>query len=292
MKQLSLPSLCVLGSLVLAACSHQAPKTAADPLAQAWRVEDKGPVTTGMPNYILSLEAFMAAGASRDLERAPAGAEAMMKELESQESGQRPSLRRLYFRSLYRQWQGLAAHHGQTNLKSCPQFHHDKLMIDEEKSFGSTGSVALARPVQAELAYYPEWQLPVRAGKSAPIVWMHQGGGEKLMGRALQTHAKKIHRELGKLCEKGASDAYFRLENMVTYYADRPELQAKSGLRALLKIPAFSTMLLMGAMAPEGKDQGLSVHDRNLLKEVRGGQFERYVSELRRHRFRPTTGGI
>ena len=288
MKQPKLAPLFLLSSLLLAACAHE--KKVNDPLRAAWRVEDHGPLTTGMPNFVLSPDAYTAATATKSPERAIASGEDMIKELES--SDKKPSLRRLYFRTLYQQFKTFnAAGVNKLTLKSCPSFHNDRLLIDEDSTAPVALSMAPARPEMTELAYYPEWLLPVRKAAHAPSVWSNKSTGPALMKKGLSVHHAKIHRELKTLCETGESDAYFRLENMVTYFGGKPELQERNGLRAMLKIPAFSTMLLLKAVQA-GPNADFSVHDRRLLEEVHGMQFEQYVRELRKHRFSSTTGAL
>lgn len=287
MKHLSYTSIFALSSLLLVSCAHQsAPK---EKLA-GWRVEEKGQVTTGMPNYVLSAEAF-AAATVEEAKRGLANDEQMAQELE--ESDLRPSLRRVYFRVLYQQFRDLKAVSADSaQLTTCPQFHHDKLMIDEAPVVSTTlFGAQLARPTEAELAYYPEWLLPAQAGAQSATIWSRGGDSKKLMTKALSVHTKKIHKELRVLCEEGSSDAYFRLENMVTYFAGRPELQAQKGLAAFLKIPAFSTMLLLRS-ASQADASPLSAHDQKLIEEVKGAHFERYIGEVRKRRFQHTTGAL
>jgi len=62
------------------------------------------------------------------------------------------------------------------------------------------------------------------------------------------------------------------------------------GLESFLKIPVFSTMLLLRSTQAGGEK--LNVHDRSLIGEVHGDQFERYIFELRKRRFQTTTGSL
>lgn len=288
MKPISPKYIITLSSLILASCAHKAIETKVSDYG--WRVEDKGIVTTGMPNYVLSPEAFTAATTAK-ITRNPASDEQMALELEAEDK--KPSLRRLYFRALYQQFSMLKnTSHSKRQLNSCPQFHHDKLIVDESMSKKSTSfGMSTARPGQEELAYYPEWMLPSNKDAKAAPIWSRKGNSNKLMNSALKVHVSKIHQELKVLCEDGSTDSYFRLENMVTYFAGRPQLKEKQGLTAFLKIPVFSTMLLLRS-TQEGAKETFTSHDRDLIEKVRGEHFERYIVELRKKRFNQTTGAL
>lgn len=253
-------------ALILAVgCAHEAKQ---NNVAGTWRVDEKS-VSTGMPNFVLSPELYsVAASQTTTTERAPASDEALAQEMEQAEK--RPSLRRLYFRALYQQWRGLSS---KASVGVCPQYHHDKLMVEEQAP--RTGSLVLEsqRPSADKLALYPEWSL---TGKP------HSG---------LKRHQIQLKRELTTMCEEGATDSYFRLENMVTYFSATGKLERPEGFQALLKIPVFSTMLLVGAIQ-EGQVNSLTNYDRDLLNEVRGLQLQNYIVELKKKRSQYKMGAL
>jgi len=269
-------------SFLIVGCAHKAnPKS----LPGNWKVDERA-LSTGMPNYPLSEEVF--ARAQKVQERAPASTDQELAD-EIEKAEHKPSLRRLYVRALYQQWQDVAhAASGEAKLKSCPQYHHDKTVMDEGKS-ETNSFVVGAKPAAEHLPYYPEWALNVKTATGARPVWT--AGGKKLVSRALKSHAVKLNRELKVLCEEGTSDSYFRLENMVTYIADKPEFQQQEGLRALLKIPVFSTMLLVKSVQG-GPQVRFSRHDEELLREVKGFQLQRYIVELKKQRQQLVTGSL
>lgn len=289
MKQLQSLTLFVASSLVLASCAHESKVSSRTDYGH--RVTKRGVVSTGMPNYVLAPEIYTAVAGEKPLERTPASDADLARELE--QADKLPSLRRLYFRALYQQYRELqsAVAKGE-ELKSCPQFHHDKLIVDESSRAQLPLQLSTARPLQSQLAFYPEWMLPAKSTRVAAPIWKRKGDPVQLLGRGLKVHAKKIRRELSTLCEDGTSDAYFRLENMVTYFAGRPEVQAKMGLESFLKIPAFSTMLLLRSTQSASKHDHFNEHDRALINEVHGGNFERYINELRKRRFQATTSAL
>lgn len=269
-------------SFLFVGCAHQVnPKS----LPGNWKVDERA-LSTGMPNYPLSEEVF--ARAQRVQERSPASSDQELAE-EIEKAEHRPSLRRLYFRALYQQWKDVAqAASGEATMKSCPQYHHDKTVMDESLA-ESNSFVVGAKPTAEHLPYYPEWALNVKTSTGARPAWTAKG--KKLVSRALKSHAVKLRRELGILCEDGTSDSYFRLENMVTYIVDKPEFQQQEGLRALLKIPVFSTMLLVKS-AQGGPQARFSRYDEELLREVKGFQLQRYIVELKKQRLQLVTGSL
>ncbi|MBY0516949.1 MAG: hypothetical protein K2P81_08580 [Bacteriovoracaceae bacterium] len=264
-------------SFVLGGCATTS-KVASLPAEM--KVDDEQ-VTTGMPNYPLSAEIFTRSQASvKQPQRAPASSDQELAQ-EMERNEKKPSLKRLYFRSLYQQWKEINTV-TQTNveLKSCPQFHHDKVTMDEKKvSFNLY--LAGVKPSSESLPYYPEWALPVSKNGNKTSMW--HSGDAKLMTSALKSHAQKLKKELAIICEEGASDSYFRLENMVTYTIGKPEFQSEMGLKALLKIPAFSTMLLLKSVQGDSQAK-FNQYDQELLTEVKGFQLQSYIVELKNHR--------
>jgi hypothetical protein len=268
-------------SILVVGCATQ--KSVSN-LPAKWRVDENG-VTTGMPNYPLAPEIF-ARVQKQTPTRAPASTD---KELAAaiEADDKKPSLRRLYFRSLYQSWREVAQMSDRsTDLRSCPQFHHDKVVLDEKSeprmpfSFG-------AKPSAEHLPFYPEWALQVKTEQGTAPVW--QLGQKKMIKRAMASHEFKLRRELKSLCEEGASDSYFRLENMVTYFSNKEGLQTDKGMTALLKIPVFSTMLLVKSV--QGSPSvNFSSHDQELLTAVKGFQLQNYIVELKKERLKELTG--
>lgn len=253
---------------VLASCAHQAPRT----LALSEVIDEKG-VSTGMPNFVLEKELIERAQHSR------APASVMSDEDLAQSLEKKPSLRRLYFRVVYQQWRELQKLSGTTQeLKYCPQFHHDRVVLDEARAPQPSHYVLAAKPKSEELAFYPEWLLP---DHSREPVWLSSN-----VSVGFEVHTTKMFQELSEICEAGASDSYYRLENMVTY-----RLKGKEYMKALLKIPSFSTMLLLSTLqsAPQ---RTLNRQDLDLLEEVNGFQLQNYIVELRNQRQQLVIGAI
>jgi hypothetical protein len=73
---------------------------------------------------------------------------------------------------------------------------------------------------------------------------------------------------------------------MVTY-----RLKGKEYMKALLKIPSFSTMLLLTTLqsAPQ---RTLNRQDLDLLEEVNGFQLQNYIVELRNQRQQLVIGAL
>lgn len=270
----------LLSLVALVGCASRHPSV--QPLPTAWHVDKTPILSSGMPNYALAQDVFARVKTSTPA-RAPASSdEALVTELEK-----RPSLRRLYFRSLYQQWQQVAQLTSPTReLRTCPQYHHDKITLDESRRSPFLVNFGV-KPTADLLAYYPEWALPVKRGGVVTTVWSTGEAG--LLPKAIASHETKLRRELKELCESGVSDGYFRLENMATYLKDPSISRTEKGLVALLKIPVFSTMLLMKSV--EGSfEANFTGHELALLEEVQGQQLQQYIVELRRARTRQVTG--
>jgi hypothetical protein len=258
----------LLTLLLISSCAHQtSPK-----LILGEVIDEKG-VSTGMPNFVLQKDLIEKAQSTR------APASVMSDEELTQSLEKKPSLRRLYFRVVYKQWRELQALTGSAReLKYCPQFHHDRVVLDESHSPQPSHYVLAAKPKSEELAFYPEWLLP---DQSQIPVW-HSSN----VSAGFKLHTHKIFQELSEICESGASDSYYRLENMVTY-----RLKGKEYMKALLKIPSFSTMLLLTTLqsAPQ---RTLNRQDLDLLEEVNGFQLQNYIVELRNQRQQLVIGAL
>ena len=255
-------------SLLAFSCAHRAPES----VKLAHVIDEKG-VSTGMPNFVLSPELMEKSQSAR------APASTMSDDELAQSLDRKVSLRRLYFRVVYQQWKelkNLSSH--SSELKFCPSFHHDRVVLDESESMRSNYLLA-PKPQSHELAFYPEWLLVTH--EQAPV-WTQAATPQE----GLVVHTEKIHQELLGLCESGSSDAYYRLENMVTY-----RLKGKEYLKALLKIPAFSSMLLLSSVqsAPQ---RLLSRQDLDLINEVNGFQLQNYIVELRNQRQQLVIGAL
>lgn len=244
------------------------------------RVDDKG-ISTGMPNYALSSEVLDVLNRSR----APASImsdEELALELEKK----KPSLRRLYFRTLYQQWQSLSSLSETTaQLKSCPQFHHDKIVMDEKMGLPVTYIMG-PKPSENELPFYPEWALTLADERQETVVWYGKNSDLK---KAFAHHGEKLHQEIKTLCEEGSSDSYFRLENIVTYKRQDFHFQKNDALKAFLKIPVFSTMLLLKSMQLN-HGHIFTSNDLELIDEVNGFQLQNYIVELRKRRQQLVSG--
>ena len=254
--------------LLALSCAHQVPQV--NKLANL--IDEKG-VSTGMPNYVLHLELIER---SQNV-RAPASV--MSDDELAQSLERKPSLRRLYFRVIYQQWSELKkiSNHS-SDLKFCPQFHHDRVVLDETNMMRSHYQLA-SKPKLSELAYYPEWLLVTR--EQTPV-WTQSSSPQE----GIEVHTEKMHQELLSLCETGSTDSYYRLENMVTY-----RLRGKEYLKALLKIPAFSSMLLLSAVQ-SAPHRLLNRQDIDLINEVNGFQLQNYIVELRNQRQQLVIGAL
>ena len=255
-------------TLLAFSCAHQAPI-----VPKLSHVIDEKGVSTGMPNFVLSPELLEKSQSVR------APASVMSDDELAQSLENKVSLRRLYFRVVYQQWKELKAlSQHQSELRFCPSFHHDRVVLDESEFMRSNYLLA-PRPQSSELAFYPEWLLVTR--EQAPV-WTQASTPKE----GLEVHTEKIHQELMGLCESGSTDAYYRLENMVTY-----RLKGKEYLKALLKIPAFSSMLLLSSVQ-SAPHRLLSRQDLDLIKEVNGFQLQNYIVELRNQRQQLVIGAL
>lgn len=272
--------------MLLAACAHHKPGT---DVAYTHPQIESGKVSTGMPNVFLDKNILgnLKTGKVKS-SRAPASVKDWEKSLENDHK--EDSLKELYFKSLYAQylkWQKLSPE--LSHVKTCPAFHHHKLIIDETqgKDFKAIAFKTELPKNEQELPYYPVWALGLRKDGVERLAYewttVHGQEAQKTLDQAVKSHGKKMLKEIKVLCDEGSSDSYFRLENMVTYFASKKQFAENAeSLKSLFKIPVFANMLLLHSFTD---DRGVIFHtaETNLLEKVQGWQIETYILELKKH---------
>jgi hypothetical protein len=174
------------------------------------------------------------------------------------------SPRRVYFSALYHQYLTLGHFLGKrTDIKSCPQFHHDKIETDS----GLVPKVSLYQSTHVDSEgkdFFPE----LAFGKEYPLNDYHLA----------------IRSELEGLCEDGVSDNFFKFDNLITHYAHKNSFhQDPRAMGAVLKIPVFANFYLVKMLEVPGLNI-TSPEEKRFIRLTRTQWFENYVTEAHQMR--------
>lgn len=175
------------------------------------------------------------------------------------------SPRRVYFTALYHQYLTLTSHLGEnSDLNSCPQFHHDKIETDDsvipQVTFFKSKSIR-----KSNKQFFPE----VIFTKNFP----------------LKDHQASIREEIALLCEEGVSDNYYKFDNLVTHYANKKSFHERpDAMKSVLKIPVFANYYLLKMLQSPQATSFVHPEEKRVIDMTHTHWFEKYVSEAHRMR--------
>ncbi len=214
------------------------------------RIADKS-VDSGMPNFYLMDYEF------DKTKRAPASIQDHQELSDTDHELALLSNRKLYFMTLYSQHIWLSEVLSRENeIGSCPAFHHEVVThqnrLDTAKSFYEGAYLRVFKTenfTKRELPYFPEYALNVDTDREVHLVESSTEQTNLFVKRGLNNHFDKNIVELKTLCETGRSDNYYIFENLSNHFLKKPEFHySQEALKALLKTPLFSNMLLFQSM--------------------------------------------
>ena len=174
------------------------------------------------------------------------------------------SPRRVYFSALYHQYITLGNHLGKkSDVKFCPQFHHDKVETDS----GLVPKVTLISSKNVDQdgrEYFPE------------LAFNKQF--------SLRDYHSVIKEEINVLCEDGVSDNFYKFDNLITHYADKKSFHENpKAMESVLKIPVFANFYLVKMLEIPGINLP-SPEEKRFIRLTKTQWFENYVSEASRMR--------
>ena len=185
--------------------------------------------------------------------------------------------KRLYFLTLFSQYQEIGKYSSAKNLKTlnhCPSFHTSYLNFKETNTITKSGS-GYKLPFKdlstisntKKMTNYPEFYLPMSnssilpraidiVGKSGVTISQVTGSIQK----AIDIHVSKTYSELNELCDTGTSANYYTYENLITHIKTRDKLSPnKVGLQTLVKTTLFSNMTIVKSMTKHQKKKSRSI---------------------------------
>lgn len=188
--------------------------------------------------------------------RAPASVSTVETSSEEQNQNVDQSHKRLYFLTLYSQFEQLQQFSNEfkaQELRVCPHFHSS--LVTHRESYSGTKmkmkknrqySDQLISEIQqneSKIHLYPELALPLTADTLKPRVFdilAQKGKSEQqkqtLVEQAIAIHLTKAYSELSELCEFGSSDNYYIYENLMSSIEREGGLEKNAqGLQVLLK---------------------------------------------------------
>jgi hypothetical protein len=177
------------------------------------------------------------------------------------------ALRRVYFSLLYQQYHQLSYLMTRTtDLKFCPQFHHDKTAMDGQiKKSPYKGE--LFKSMETYAVYFPETNLA--------------------HNKEALTLLQNVRGELAELCDEGVTDDYYKLENVVTYFSTKESFhRSPEAMESLLKMPVFAHLYYLKTVeAPFSvADTHFNELEQELLDRTGAKWVHQYVVEVRKKR--------
>lgn len=237
------------------------------------RFEDKTHNTNQVPKLEISsvgIEKFSSARTGR--------APASVVEENTQDDKVGTSNKKLYFMSLYSQYERLRAYtpSGSTmDINVCPSFHTGLVeWRDTAKKMGSkVSSTQLGFKYDLKrlgdynyISQYPELGLPLSDDSKGPNVASLMSSrpvevaaseGSRLMSQALHQHTVRIFSELSELCDTGTSTNYYNFENLLTHARTHRDLTpSQYGLQVLMKTTIISNMVLIESIQNSSRPAG------------------------------------
>ncbi len=221
--------------------------------------------------------------------RTPASAEDFLSDLEKSEHQKKTSLRRVYFKALYDQylrWNQSEA--TGDSISFCPQYHHDKLVVEENhQSRKMLISNVDSYPSKDELAASPGWSLSMmkKGKKMRAFEWGQRENAkpQEAMSKAIKGQWRRLEKEVHQMCEDGVSENFFKIENIVTYFSMKEDFDSGvKGLRAFMKIPVFTNVLIENSLNSETSMVELSTFEDDLLNYASAWQIRSYAVELKK----------
>lgn len=263
--------------LVLVSCASH--KTLENPIVTSdFSTVSSGPLDSGMPNYVID-ETFT----KTQVNRAPAS---FKKSIEEESDDGDLSLKQIYFSVLYEQYLSLnqSLNHS-SKVNTCPRFHNQHLEMNEKNQDSSKFYLTQA-PKKDELAYYPVWSLPLGVGSREVMAYelRLRKNPRDIILSAVDHHVEKIEKELIKICDTGVSDNYFKLENIVTYFSSKEGFSHLDKLKAYLKVPVFSNMLLKGNFLLSKEEESLTKSEKQLMNRSNSWLINEYLVSLSKKR--------
>ncbi len=171
------------------------------------------------------------------------------------------SPRRVYFRTLYHQYQILGQIlQKESEITFCPQFHHDKTEIQLQKPRVVEGT-RFSSVVSEVRDYFPETAFVSKT--------------------SLPDYLQSMKVELELLCEEGGSDNYFKFDNLITHHAHKSSFHlSHHAMSSVLKIPVFANFYLIKMINP----YLVFNEEGDFITLTKTFWFESYVSEASRVR--------
>lgn len=217
---------------------------------------------------------------SKAFSRAPASASASVTpDIKETEKEGNPTNKKLYFLSLYSQYETLKKYSSEFEAPSvsiCPNFHTSLLRHNEKVSATYTGNFKNKKFTydskkysdDSFIASHPELLLPLSKDEITPKVVdvirssktpVTEASVNEMVHKAIDIHLSKTYSEIRELCEYGVSDNYYIYENLITHIKNNKFEAGTSNMNTLLKTTLFSNMALTTSLEKQTPVSGRSI---------------------------------
>lgn len=203
------------------------------------------------------------------------------------------SNRELYFLTYYKQYKTIGKILNIENeMNSCPSFHN--VMLSNKKEIGRINNIYSTdldlQSIKGRLesvTKYPILAMPYSGSTDLFSVLVKNDFNQTAthVREALEHYYISQKKEIETLCDQGVSPGYYIFENLVSYFRnDKSFHKTKDGLKALLKVPVISNMIILDNLVTKDEDyfsSSSSELEFKLMKRSRVSWFQEYRENLR-----------
>lgn len=206
------------------------------------------------------------------------------------------SNRELYFLTFYKQFKTLGKILKiEESLNSCPSFHNvvlsnEQLLSRYEDAYSTEINLSSVKGKLDSVTKYPILAIPYSGSTDLFSVLLKNDFDQTTthVKEALEYYYVSQKREIEALCDQGVSPGYYIFENLVSFFRnDQSFHKTKDGLKALLKVPVISNMIILDNLLK--KDQNYftlssTKFEYKLMQRSNVSWFQEYRENLRQKR--------
>lgn len=212
--------------------------------------------------------------------------------IDNQEITDDLSNRQVYFLTVYKQYKTMAKIRStKDHIRSCPSFHNvileNRKSLDEyQEIYTLKQDLSILKQNKEKIAKFPVVAMPYskRQDLFSALVSNEFEDSSSQLEVAFDNYFVSQKKEIEELCDKGVSPGYYTFENLVSYFRNAPDFhRTTKGLKALLKVPVISNMIILDNLMEKDKNyfsSGVSRFENDLLERSNISWFKQYREKL------------
>ena len=208
----------------------------------------------------------------------------------------RLSNRQVYFLTMYKQFKTMERIIGKTDEKnSCPSFHnvvleHASDLNKHSDIYGLDKDFSHLRDDKVSVTKFPIMAIPYSSKQDlfSALVDSEFDSSSLKLKKAFTRLYHTQKKEISELCDKGVSPGYYIYENLVSYFKNDPSFhKSRRGLKALLKVPVISNMIILDNLIQKDESyfqSGVNKFENSFLNRSQISWFNQYREKLKAER--------